>query len=374
MILGWLYRSIGIDVDSIRENLAKSKALISDQVTALQVLAPIGWAPTMYAPATAYQRAREIIESDGPIADAEQELLTGWNTGRTLYFQLVRVKTIGAGHDRLGPIANSRWNLVGRALAHHRAEAFEASVPIVLAQIDGIVRDLCGGNVSFFEDSTKSAHHFHDDSSLIGLPQGFEPLRKLFSAHSKTTGATGAISRHGILHGRELGYDTLINSTKAFVLLIAILDWAQPKAQKMVEEQQRERERKYAGSMELDESGRRKDRRGFPEAKQDLGNVDLLQTCYMREHGRYTDDPAKLLGTTGSWWSFDLEATHLATSSDSKGYWVWRSTPTGYCFGSAGHVDTNGTWHYGNQTAPVGGPWECEGWHHVRNDPAHPEW
>lgn len=34
------------------------------------------------------------------------------------------------------------------------------------------------------------------------------------------------LSRHAVMHGRSVAYDTLENSTKAFVVLLGLLEWA----------------------------------------------------------------------------------------------------------------------------------------------------
>jgi hypothetical protein len=81
------------------------------------------------------------------------------------------------------------------------------------------------------------------------------------------SGVTGKLSRHGILHGRELRYDTQMNSTKALVLLAAVIEWAQADAREKVERLRREREARHAGSDATDQEGRRLDRRGFNEVK-----------------------------------------------------------------------------------------------------------
>ena len=180
---------------------------------------------------------------------------------------VIRVNAIAPWHDGISRVSAARWSLLRRALTHHEKGAFEASVPIVLAQVDGIVSDLTGNQVAFFDRGRSGEHHLTEGTALIGIPEVLRSLRKLFSANARSSGRDGSLSRHGILHGRELGYDTLANSTKVFVLLVAVLDWALPLCQRMYEEQRQADERRYAGSDELDASGRRKDRRGLAESQ-----------------------------------------------------------------------------------------------------------
>lgn len=140
---------------------------------------------------------------------------------------------LGIGNNELGAFFAERARLIEKALWHHNAGAFEASVPIVLAQIEGVVFDMTRGKSGFFSRKGDSTH-LRDSSTVAGMDEGLAALQVVFGAPANTTTISGAISRHGILHGRELGYDTIRNSTKCFVLLLAIVEWAQPRARAMV--------------------------------------------------------------------------------------------------------------------------------------------
>jgi hypothetical protein len=135
--------------------------------------------------------------------------LDGWNRDDRLRLAVMPLKTVGAGHDELHEVSRERWRLVEKALDHHRNGAYEASVPIVLAQADGICQDLVGSkaDMQFFNLQPKN-QYFADASTIAGMPAGLEHLRPLFSEVMRKSGATGKLTRHGILHGRELRYDT----------------------------------------------------------------------------------------------------------------------------------------------------------------------
>lgn len=51
-------------------------------------------------------------------------------------------------------------------------------------------------------------------------------MRDWFSASVAVGAAHGTVSRHGVMYGRELRHDSRANSTKSFVLLLAIWEWA----------------------------------------------------------------------------------------------------------------------------------------------------
>src|SRR5205823_3178725 len=139
---------------------------------------------------------------------------------------------------------------------------------------DGIVLELTGRQLFV----TGKPKHLADSETLAGLPEGFRLLAPLLAESQGQTTASGALRRHGILHGRELRYDTVINSTKCFVLLLAVMDWAEAPFQRLVEKRRAERETTYRGSTARDDQGRRLDRRGFARAKKALEWVSLVQS------------------------------------------------------------------------------------------------
>lgn len=157
-----------------------------------------------------------------------------------------------------------RWELLDKARRYHEAGDFDASVPIVLLHIDGITADITGDkDLGFY---ARRLDHLHDEETLAGMPEGLAAIASLFRRDVKSTGRHGHLRRHGIMHGRELGYDTVDNSTKSFVALFALIEWALPRMRRRIEDEQAERESLYVGSAQTDEDGRRLDRRGFDEA------------------------------------------------------------------------------------------------------------
>ncbi|ALE04631.1 hypothetical protein AL755_03120 (plasmid) [Arthrobacter sp. ERGS1:01] len=119
-----------------------------------------------------------------------------------------------------------RAELIEKAIEHHLKGAYEASIPILYAQAEGLAYDATGK--PFF---TKSSRHYVaaiDDTTLAGLDGNLEVARVLFSDDVSETQDKGSLSRHGILHGRELAYDTEVVSTKALVLVLSLAEhWEQ---------------------------------------------------------------------------------------------------------------------------------------------------
>ena len=77
------------------------------------------------------------------------------------------------------------------------------------------------------------------------------------------------------------------------------------------------KEARYAGSNEVDEEGRRLDRRGFDEAKQALWKLSSYQFGYFKRHGRYAANQAELDPAGDSFGELSIQ---IATSGTSE-YW-----------------------------------------------------
>lgn len=99
-----------------------------------------------------------------------------------------------------------------------------------------------------------------------------------------------------------------------------------------------ERERRYAGSNETDEAGRRHDRREFDAT---IDALSFLETCQNNWHrnrgGRYRDDLLTMIGDHFRGLP-EESGIELKVSGDGQSWYVWRRTITGWWFaiGAAG--------------------------------------
>jgi hypothetical protein len=101
----------------------------------------------------------------------------------------------------------------------------------------------------------------------------------------------GSLSRHGVLHGRELAYDTRVNSARTWSVLDALVEWALPKARELVDARKVERQAKNAGSQDLDERERRVDDREFSETRDALRLLATSAMGWYRQRGVFRADP-----------------------------------------------------------------------------------
>lgn len=337
-----------VDLDTAAAIDQQIQALVSSMARSIALFTPLGWAPTKVAPVPVYEEALSIYDQSGSADKAEQVLVDGWNADSGLALRLRRMLNLGSGDEEWNHIFRGRYDLVQKALGHHCNGAYEASVSIVLTQADGIVLDLTGKELFV----TGKPKHLVDNETLAGLPEGLRLLAALLAEGQRQTTTSGSLRRHAILHGRELGYGTLINSTKCFVLLLAVMDWAEIPVQRLVEKLRAEREVKYSGSTERDDQGRWLDRRGFVQAKKALEWLSLVQGGRLRQHGRYETDLAALPPEHGDWSRVEQAKLSMRASGDDQSYVAVRKVDgQDYWFG-LGEKSGVGTWLFAGVCEP----------------------
>lgn len=241
--------------------------------------------------------------------------------------------------------------------------AFEASIPIVLAQVDGIVSDATTSDDAhegkrFFSSGAHQADVI-DEETLAGINEALPAVRDWFSESYWQTDSQQTANRHGVMHGRELAYDTAVNSTKCFVLLLAIWEWASRVFQKEAERRKSNRYQAHAGSDEVDERGWRYDRRGFTQTRLALKNLDLAQRSHRDSTNRYgTLDEvrnhvvASLL--------YKGEGLEVLVDVADDGWWAWSRSESGWVFALANSFDS-GPWYYDDREPPAAPP-PAPGW------------
>lgn len=104
--------------------------------------------------------------------------------------------------------------------------------------------DVTGGK-KFFTKATQKAD-LVDPKQLVSTEACLAALQATHGQDVKETQTEGSLSRHGVLHGRELAYDTRVNSAKTWSVLDALVEWALPKAREVV--QARKLERRATGA------------------------------------------------------------------------------------------------------------------------------
>jgi hypothetical protein len=348
----------GVDVDSWRERRREFDRLINIATHTME-FAVLGWAPSSQMNLHAYADALVLL-GKGQSDEAEEVLTEAWDSEMLLRRAAHQVGLLGHPDQELNEPFRLRAELLYKAVDHHKAGSYEASILIVLAQIEGLVADVTGGKL-FFSKSDQRKADIVAVNSLATLDEALPVVRDLFSQSQNVSGATGGLSRHGILHGRELGYQTRINSVKCFVLVQSLVDWAAPLVAEAVEQRRLAREAQWASADEVDERNRRRnrrrDRRGFRETCDLLTFLAMAHMGWYRHDNRYQD---KTLGIASSAGPFHaLSTPHgitLHISEDGRSWWAWRETQAGWVFGIGAVGEPPSQWFYDGPQPPLSGP------------------
>ncbi len=367
----WLLKRRGTDPDELLANIQEQRQNIAELTSApdriATALSPLGWPYFSSVPHDAYVAAASLVEH-GKVEEAEALIADAWNENDVM-LGWAAARVFGLyGPDWDFETAMNRQRLLKEAFELHKAEHYAGAISITLAQMEGIFIDMTGkGANAFFE---KNNPHLLDDETLPGHSLGLKALAKFMTVGVNKTGASGKLTRHGIFHGRELGYDNRINSTKALTGALALIEWAQPRAVELQEQAAEERNRRYAGSKEVDQWGRRIDQRGFKEAKALLRNVQGRQKTFYLQHQRYATD-RKTLDRGGSL-KGDFE---LRTSPNAQAWWAWAVTEPAVVFGLASRDGEFQEREFVAEDPPTGGIGQDNRWRNLyEGDEEYPDW
>ena len=193
------------------------------------VFARKGWIATGSMSVDTMRTALELYEA-GKNQQAENEIMAWFQEDRINLFAIVRAKRFNK--------AGKRWHQLREALKLTFEERYWSAVPLILIACDGFASDVLG--TSPFE---KNADLTAFDS-ITGHPNSLPFLiKELTKGVRKSSDEELALPlRHGILHGQSLGYANRIVCMKAWLLMIALVDWACDKSN----EEERIRERQAA--------------------------------------------------------------------------------------------------------------------------------
>ncbi len=136
------------------------------------------------------------------------------------------------------------------------------------------------------------------------------------------------------------------------------------RAQERVAAARAERLRKYAGSNETDEGGRRLDRREFD------GTIDAFRLLaayqagqYRMLGGQYRPDLLNIVGNDFTRHGLPKDAgITISVAKDGQEWYAWRRTVTGWCFAIGGTAQSPGEWEHDGPEPPRGFPGRHPDW------------
>jgi hypothetical protein len=207
-------RFLGVDPEEMAAHVDNFDSLLGVTAEGIRQFTALGWAPSGLSPVTGVKDALAQLADTGSVEDAEQVLADAWDDLLKTAASLVsRVGTLGLPSEPYNAVFQERRRLIFKAWEHHRAGAYEASVPMVYAQVEGICFDVT--NKPFFSTREDLKVQPVDDETLAGLHEALPVARNWFSAglrHTSLSPNDG--SRHGVMHGRALRYDNHLLSVK----------------------------------------------------------------------------------------------------------------------------------------------------------------
>lgn len=335
-----LARLSGVDMTHLDEMHRDAERAHLAWLRAAAEFTQFGWTPSHRGPSReAYGEAVEVWERTHDPAAVDECLTTWWNDGTAHLKNAVGpLITLAGRHEPTRDILLARNRLVMRALKRHREGDFEASVLMLLPQIDGVVFDITNNDFGFFYKAKD--RYFVDDETVAGMELVLRRVWKAVNRDVPVTTESDEFLRHGILHGRVLGFGTQTNSTKAIALLGGVINWLGPIAHVETERRQTVDEARWAGSREVDADGKRMDRRGFVETRDTLRSLAIREGNEHRQHGAYRADLASMFpGGAVSIMKGGLpriETIRLTVADDRQSWWAWAPSDSDFCFGIAG--------------------------------------
>ena len=171
----------------------------------LLAMAKVGWYLDPNMPEATLRRVKDEIE-----ALSLEEV----NAAFANYFraELDRIEaSLTANH----PV---RANLIASAFKAHRSGSFELAIPVLLAQADGISRDIAGCQLY-----NRKWIGYVRRSALEEIEKAyFAPLTEdipLWYSEQQRGAGHAELNRHAVMHGETVDYGTEENSLKAISLL-----------------------------------------------------------------------------------------------------------------------------------------------------------
>jgi hypothetical protein len=334
----------GVSLESLDRSIETVDSTIRNLANSIECLGALGWATNSGGAPLDEQREALGLVTKGAIDEANAILSTGWEK---LADRVVgQVAGLHFGDDSLWEIATARWALVAKAMAHHFNGDYEASILLLLTQVEGIVMDVTVSSNQpmgkyFFK--TKRGASATDGDTVVGIEGALSIVRDWFCGGVLETQIGGTLSRHGIAHGRQLGYGTRENSARCIALLAAVIEWVRPLAEQLADQRNNDRLAVHAGSEEVDDSGIRMDRRGFSDARSRLLLLRAAQEQFRDAYGHFASGAKRT--------RFKVKGAELVTEMSKGGHWSgYTASESGLIFGLA--VSDTGLRYFEGKSVP----------------------
>lgn len=210
---------------------------IADTFRCLMPLGAEGWALSTYGLVAAPEAHRDAAAQMPALTKSCTILEEGWSDPEAQLAICRLVPYVYPPDQR--PIALRRQQLLERASEHHTAGRYEEAVLLLYSQLDGIFQDKAdaGGEQAFARlFSRRPVKHdggqakqftdlVRDSDTMTGTEEEFYlVVRDAMTEGVNATTLEDNPSRHGVLHGRVLGYGNRRRSAQAFAFLAASVE------------------------------------------------------------------------------------------------------------------------------------------------------
>lgn len=212
-----ILREIAKTQDWLAPRLAEiaraAAALPQKQRDALDRLARDGWYPHSELLMSEIFDVADLLE-EGKIEEARTRMCNHFDS---------ELQTL---EGQLSVKHSDRLRVLRPALEAHRVGQYALSIPVFLAQADGICAQSCGTELYARRNGSPKLAAALDLQGLTPFERSlFHPLLEPMpiSASAKERDLTTEnLHRHAILHGEAFDYDTRVNSARALSLLLYV--------------------------------------------------------------------------------------------------------------------------------------------------------
>lgn len=212
-------KNIGIDGDTIN-SISDSAKDILQQAEILElpdkfntIFNQHGWIATNSMSVEVMKKAIGYHDNDN-FQEAEKTIIDWFTEDNIRLFAINRTRSFNK--------ADKRWEQLNESLKLTLEERYMSAVPLILIASDGFASDIIG-NSPFEKDADLTSFDSivgHSTSLPVLIKQFIKGVRKSSNEELNTP------LRHGILHGRSLGYDNKVTCFKAWMLMVSLVDWA----------------------------------------------------------------------------------------------------------------------------------------------------
>ncbi|MGN7187524.1 hypothetical protein [Microbacterium enclense] len=348
------------------------------------MFAPLGWAFFGRWHLAHSRRVLKLARDGTSTHEIDEALTRVWNDE-----QPALLRNIATPLGRFGRSVDMEFQrrcqrrqlLINEAIDCHFDGRYAASIALTLTQVDGLTRELMG--TPFFKTEVAATEaDYTDDTTLAGVEGNLPAVRRAFSHPVYEVGSHGLVSRHGVIHGRDISFNTEVNSTKTLVLLGALAEQLESRADERAGRWRSERDREKSALRGTDERGRLLDDRGLEELH--MFRIEFESWAFNRiVFGNGLEADAALACAHEELGRRRLSRKHfsIAVLEQKRMMWTFRS-PGGQLMASALSIPLPGArpvvtdqWTWDALHPPDTPPWECStGWTPVTDVPTTPNW